>query len=110
MASVYVTMEGAGEFSARTAEYTDGINLDLSAKDELLGIEVLGADDVEIDGLSAAKMMDVLAAIHLHVSWVEITKHLTCEQRELWANVIDAHFEQKVDPVSPAKVPRWWNA
>jgi hypothetical protein len=50
------------------------------------------------------KARDVLGAIWLYVPWRSITRHLTTEQRELWADAV----EDSGDPGSTIAVDRWW--
>jgi len=56
----------------------------------------------------AAKNMyleDLLAAIWLYVDWKGVTKQLTTEERELWADTVD----QSGDPGERGpKTERWW--
>ena len=105
MADVYVTVkEGEAD---RTSVELDGVHFDQSTQDELLGIEVLGAHDVAVDGFSCAEMREILAVIYLYVPWRYVTKQLTTEQKNLWADVIDAH-SQEVFPDDPIYVSRWW--
>lgn len=50
------------------------------------------------------KARDLLGAIWLHVPWRSITRHLTTEQRELWADAVEVFG----DPGSTIAVDRWW--
>jgi hypothetical protein len=50
------------------------------------------------------KARDLLGAIWLHVGWRSVTRHLTTEQRELWADAV----EVAGDPGSTIAVDRWW--
>lgn len=105
MADVYVTLD-EGEVG-RTAIYTEGVHHDLSATDELLGIEVLQAEDVTIDGFSATQMQEILSELYLYVDWRWLTRQLATEKKNLWADIIDKHSEE-VFPEDPGKVDRWW--
>lgn len=50
------------------------------------------------------KARDLLGAIWLYVPWRSITRHLTTEQRELWADAV----EVAGDPGSTIAADRWW--
>jgi hypothetical protein len=50
------------------------------------------------------KARDLLGAIWLHVPWRSVTRHLTTEQRELWADAVEVFG----DPGSTIAVDRWW--
>lgn len=50
------------------------------------------------------KGRDLLGAIWLYVPWRSITRHLTTEQRELWADAV----EVAGDPGSTIAADRWW--
>lgn len=105
MVDVHVIVK-EGEADHTSVEL-DGVHFDQSPTDELLGIEVLGAHDVTVDGFSAQQMREILAVIYLYVPWRYVTKQLTTEQKNLWADVIDANYKE-VFPDDPAYVPRWW--
>lgn len=48
---------------------------------------------------------DLLGSIWLYVDWQYVTRQLTTEQKELWADAVDASG----DPDEPGpKVDRWW--
>ncbi len=52
-----------------------------------------------------ALAMDTLGAIWLYVSWRYVSKQLTTEQKELWADAVDEFG----DPAEPGpKAERWW--
>lgn len=56
-------------------------------------------------------MRDLLGSIWLYVGWRSVTRHLTTEQRELWANAVDAKSMagQAEDGEEPHPVAeRWW--
>lgn len=51
---------------------------------------------------------ELLASIWLYVNWYSVTRQLTTDQKNLWANAIDAvHDRNFPDDNSP--VERWWN-
>lgn len=50
---------------------------------------------------------DLLSSIWLYVGWREVTRHLTTEQRELWAEAITRHSRQEF-PDDPTQPERWW--
>lgn len=59
-------------------------------------------------------LQDLLASIWLYIPWQWVTSQLTTEQKELFADAIDAHGARlnradpayRAEPVSP--VERWW--
>jgi hypothetical protein len=56
-------------------------------------------------------MRDLLGSIWLYVGWRSVTRHLTTEQRELWADAVDAKSMagQADDGEEPHPVAeRWW--
>lgn len=46
---------------------------------------------------------ETLGAIWLYINWRYVTKQLTTEQKELWADAVDAFGEPE-----PGKAERWW--
>jgi len=50
---------------------------------------------------------DLLGAVSLHVDWRFVTKQLTTEQKNLWADAHDA-WSSRMDPDEPSKADRWW--
>ena len=58
------------------------------------------------DDLSAqlARYRDLLGSIWLYVNWRHVTTQLTTEQKELWADAVDACGEAGDSPVD-----RWWS-
>jgi hypothetical protein len=51
----------------------------------------------------------LLAMIWLYVDWRSVTRRLTAEQRELWADALEAHSRKVALPgETPAKADRWW--
>jgi len=56
-------------------------------------------------------MRELLGSIWLYVDWRYVTKQLTTEQKELWADAVDADVmaSQAADGYEPAPVAdRWW--
>lgn len=52
-----------------------------------------------------AQYRELLGCIRLYVNWRYVTKQLTTEQKELWADAVDAFG----DPECPGPgVDRWW--
>lgn len=55
---------------------------------------------------------DLLTAIYLHVPWVGVTRPLTTEQKNLWADSVDADWRRanETEPgIEIGVVPRWWD-
>lgn len=50
----------------------------------------------------ADKYADMLGAIWLYIAWRYVTKQLTTEQKELWADAVDTSCEPG------PKADRWW--
>lgn len=52
----------------------------------------------------------LLAAIYLYVSWQSITKKLTTEQKNMWADAVDAvhRWYAFIDGEPYDPIPRWW--
>lgn len=50
---------------------------------------------------------ELLANIWLHVNWRYVTGKCTTEQRELWADAIEANSERS-HPGEGATADRWW--
>lgn len=51
-------------------------------------------------------LFELLGAIWLYVNWKSVTKQLTTEQRNLWADAVDATVADR-DDESPT-ADRWW--
>jgi hypothetical protein len=51
-----------------------------------------------------AAYQDLLTSIWLYVPWRYVTKQLTTEQKELWADAVEAAG----DPDAPIPADRWW--
>lgn len=49
---------------------------------------------------------DLLASIYLYVHWYDVSKRLTTEQKEAWADAVEAHSARR--PGASMTVPRWW--
>lgn len=62
----------------------------------------LGATIEERDALR-----EMLAAIWLYVDWRYVTRQLTTEQKNLWADAVDAGGDPADDGV---KADRWWES
>lgn len=54
------------------------------------------------DEVAPSEYRELLGSIWLYVPWQEVTHHLTTEQKELWADAVDATAD------SDHKVDRWW--
>ncbi|MGH3587242.1 MAG: hypothetical protein ACRDQ0_13045 [Pseudonocardia sp.] len=65
---------------------------------------VLPAHERQVRERVAAEYQDLLASIWLYVKWRYVTKQLTTEQKELWADAVEASG----DPDEPTAVDRWW--
>lgn len=50
-------------------------------------------------------LREILSAIWLYVNWRYITRQLTYNQKELWADVLDSDVPEGTDEVL---VDRWW--
>jgi hypothetical protein len=50
---------------------------------------------------------DLLGTISLHIDWRGVTRHMTTEQRELFADAVEA-WSKRLDPEEPWGPPRWW--
>lgn len=48
---------------------------------------------------------ELLSSIYLYVKWHYVTKQLTTEQKDLWANAIDEKGDPEDEGVT---APRWW--
>lgn len=58
---------------------------------------------------------DLLCSIYLYIGWPSVTRQLTTEQRELWADLIDRERERQDESdgyldtdMAYAPVDRWW--
>lgn len=53
---------------------------------------------------------NLLGTISLHVNWRSITRYMTTEQRELFADAVDAWSRRlnADDPDELDRQPRWW--
>lgn len=57
-----------------------------------------------------AKRDELLAVIWMYVNtWRYVTKQLTTEQREMWADAVDAYHPDPHDPYLGPKADRWWD-
>lgn len=72
-------------------------------------------DDIERDRddyeAQLDQMRDLLGSIWLYVGWRSATRSLTTEQRELWADAVDADVRKRQieDDEEPHPVAeRWW--
>lgn len=66
-----------------------------------------GPDDEPGDPQRAA-FEDLLGAVSLYVDWRFITRQLTTEQRNLWADAHDA-WAARMGHEQPARADRWWD-
>lgn len=64
--------------------------------------------DWEYEQRTAAE--DLLGSIYLYVHWYDVSKRLTTEQREAWADAIEANSARINAGADerPMTVPRWW--
>lgn len=60
-----------------------------------------------VDDDTERRYQDLLGAIELYVDWRYVTRQLTTEQKELWADTVEAHGE-RAHPGEPTTVDRWW--
>ena len=68
-------------------------------------------DDAMAAHEEVERLQELLGLIWLYVSWRSATRHLTTEQRELWARAVDEHTRkgQIEDGEEPHPVAeRWW--
>lgn len=98
----------------------DELQLDLEKFRDYLGManrtterrgRELDAARAERDALQARldEHEELLAAIWLYVKWRYVTKQLTTEQKNLWADAVEKISEAN-HPGEGAKVDRWWSA
>lgn len=59
------------------------------------------------DAATVRAYEDLLGAISLYVDWRFVTKQLTTEQKNLWADAHDA-WSSRMDHDEPSKAERWW--
>lgn len=84
------------------------------ARGEEERLRALVADEVGTLGQGFERdeaLCDLLCSIWLYVGWRSVTRSLTTEQKELWANVVDAELRklQIEDGEEPRPVAdRWW--
>lgn len=50
---------------------------------------------------------DLLHTIWMHTSWFELTKRMTTQEREKYANAIERH-SRMLHPDEPLVLDRWW--
>ena len=63
------------------------------------------SEATEIEEPNIVLHEQILGDIYLYVDWRSITKHLTTEQKEAWADVVEREFAK--DEIEH-KVDRWW--
>lgn len=56
---------------------------------------------------------DLLSSIQLYINWFEVTRQLTTEQKELFADAVDVHGRRVAAEEGPAwgepiTAERWW--
>jgi hypothetical protein len=85
--------------------------------DELNPQDPEDAFQIEVDNRIGAALAepfeDLLAAVWLYIDWRWITTQLTTEQKELFADAVDAHGQRvaaEEGPMwgEPTRVCRWW--
>ena len=68
--------------------------------------------DAILDRVTYDRQRELLASMWLYTNWRYVTKNLTTEQKELWADVIDeVHRAQEIEDGTPEDfwpVERWW--
>lgn len=50
---------------------------------------------------------DLLHSIWLYVDWRKVTRQLTTEQKDMWADAVEA-FSEILEPGDPVEADRWW--
>lgn len=50
---------------------------------------------------------DLLHGIWLYVDWRKVTRQLTTEQKDMWADAVEA-FSEVLEPGDPVEADRWW--
>lgn len=62
-----------------------------------------------------AALEDLLATVYLYVGWRSVTRHLTTDQKNLWADILDAEHARLDEQEGTAGtdrayglVDRWW--
>lgn len=53
------------------------------------------------------RYQDILHATWLHVPWRQVSKQLATEEKELWADAIEA-ASHRLEPDDPLQIERWW--
>ncbi|WP_433259254.1 hypothetical protein ACQPYK_49640 (plasmid) [Streptosporangium sp. CA-135522] len=55
---------------------------------------------------------DLLASIWLYIDWRDVTRQLTTEQKNLFADAVEAFSLRRDDepPDAPLTVDRWWHS
>lgn len=61
--------------------------------------------DAEAAAQQQQDIRDLAATLWIYSNWRYITRNLTTQQRELWADVIDEWHAKQGEP---DKVERWW--
>lgn len=52
---------------------------------------------------------ELLGDIELYVNWRHVTRQLTTEQKELWANAVEwSSARANNEPIQPGRADRWW--
>lgn len=59
------------------------------------------------EDVSTEQYEDLLGDIHLYIDWHYITRQLTTEQKEIFADAVEA-WGQRLDPSEGHQVDRWW--
>ena len=59
----------------------------------------------------AVRLEELLAALYLYIDWRYVTKQLTTPQRELFADILDAHRPSPDEVYGPSEpIERWWRS
>lgn len=87
-------------------------DLDQFVREQASSSPEFAAAVVEAEHSAKARAFeDLLSSIYLYVSWQQVTKQLTTEQKTLWADAVDANWQRmnEADPgIRLGTVPRWW--
>jgi hypothetical protein len=101
------------EYDRRRLALVDALGTTERASWEEL-VEAARSDQVRLAdarGEQAAvvvRYQDLLGVIFLHVKWRWLTKQVETEQKELWADAVDAWSERLNDEENGMRVARWW--
>jgi len=113
-----IVQEAFAELVAEAKRARDEVE-HLREENDLLRVDVANVfpdrealvDDAMAAHEEVEQLQDLLGSIWLYVDWRYVTKQLTTEQKELWANAVDAdvmagQIEDGEEPHPVAE--RWW--